>query len=234
MQPFASCASTDWVLVTGQPGCGKTTAVKTLVDELRASGASVRGFYTDEVLSGGQRVGFDIVTVPDGRRGPLARKGAAGPKVGQYGVDVAGFERLALPTLADNDDDETIYYVLDEIGRMELKSDVFAGRVQELLARGVRLVGAITAPIYGHRVAFCDRVSATRGVAVHKLTKSTRDGVTAELMRSLERWDGSGSDSDSGFETDRFADQRFGESEEDEDGNVTFPVAPTSGKRKRK
>ena len=218
MQPFASHTSTDWVLVTGQPGCGKTTAVKTLVDELRATDASVRGFYTDEVLQGGRRIGFDIVTVPDGRRGPLARKGAAGPKVGQYGVDVASFERLALPTLDVDDDEETIY-VLDEIGRMELKSEAFATRVEALLARGVRLVGALTAPIYGHRVAFCDRVSATRGVAVHKLTKSTRDGVTAELRESLVRWD-------------RFADQRFGESEEDEDGNVTFP--PKSGKRKRK
>ena len=216
--PFASHPGTDWVLVTGQPGCGKTTAVKKLVEELRASGASVRGFYTDEVLQGGRRVGFDIVSVPDGRRGPLARKGAPGPKVGQYGVDVAGFERLALPTLADNDDDETIYYVLDEIGRMELKSEAFATRVEELLARGVRLVGAVTAPIYGHRVAFCDRVSATRGVAVHKLTSKTRDGVTVELKESLVRWD-------------RFADQRFGESEEDEDGNVTFPAA--LGKRKR-
>ena len=38
----------------------------------------------------------------------------------------------------------------------------------------------------------------------------------------------------SGCDTNRFDDQRFGESEEDEDGNVTFPVAPTSGKRKRK
>ncbi len=183
-QPFASHTGTDWVLVTGQPGCGKTTAVKKLVEELQASGESVRGFYTDEVLSGGQRVGFDIVTVPDGRRGPLARKGAAGPKVGAYGVDLDGFERLALPTLDVDDDDDTIY-VLDEIGRMELKSEAFATRVEELLARGVRLVGAITAPIYGHRVAFCDRVGATRGVAVHKLTSKTRDGVTAELRESL-------------------------------------------------
>ena len=185
MQPFTSHPGTDWVLVTGQPGCGKTTAVKKLVEELRARGASVRGFYTDEVLSGGRRIGFDVVSVPDGRRGPLARKGAAGPKVGQYGVDVAGFERLALPTLDVDDDDDDTIYVLDEIGRMELKSEAFATRVEELLARGVRLVGAVTAPIYGHRVAFCDRVSATRGVAVHKLTKSTRDGVTAELRESL-------------------------------------------------
>ena len=79
--PFASHAGTDWVLVTGQPGCGKTTAVKKLVEELRARGVCVRGFYTDEVLQGGRRIGFDIVSVPDGRRGPLARKGAAGPKV---------------------------------------------------------------------------------------------------------------------------------------------------------
>ena len=182
--PFASHAGTDWVLVTGQPGCGKTTAVKKLVDELRARGASVRGFYTDEVLQGGRRIGFDIVSVPDGRRGPLARKGAAGPKVGAYGVDLDGFERLALPTLDVDADDDTIY-VLDEIGRMELKSEAFATRVEALLARGVRLVGAITAPIYGHRVAFCDRVSATRGVAVHKLTSKTRDGVTTELRESL-------------------------------------------------
>ena len=84
MQPFASHASTDWVLVTGQPGCGKTTAVKKLVDELRSRGASVRGFYTDEVLSGGRRVGFDIVSVPDGRRGPLARKCLAPRTAAEY------------------------------------------------------------------------------------------------------------------------------------------------------
>ena len=128
MAAFASSPRTDWVLVTGQPGCGKTTAVKALVAALQRRGAKVRGFYTDEVLGRGSRVGFDVVTVPDGARGVLSRKGLAGPKCGAYGVDVEAFERLALPTLAGDE-----VYVLDEIGRMELKSAAFAERVEALL-----------------------------------------------------------------------------------------------------
>mmetsp|Transcript_5704 Transcript_5704/g.16845 ORF Transcript_5704/g.16845 Transcript_5704/m.16845 type:complete len:203 (-) Transcript_5704:26-634(-) len=186
-RPFASGARTDWVLVTGQPGCGKTTAVKALADALRRDGAKLRGFYTDEVRGGGGRVGFDVVTVPNGDRGVLSRKGRDGPKCGQYGVDVEAFEALALPTLADADEPEI--YVLDEIGRMELKSAAFAARVEALLKRGVRLVGAITAPIYGHRVPFCDRVAATPGVRVVKLTGKTRDAATAELRADVvARW----------------------------------------------
>ena len=118
---------------------------------------------------------------------------AAGDYVGGMKADLEEEIKAQADAMAEDstgvdttlgDDDDAIY-VLDEIGRMELKSEAFATRVEALLARGVRLVGAITAPIYGHRVAFCDRVSATRGVAVHKLTKSTRDGVTAELRESL-------------------------------------------------
>ena len=79
--------------------------------------------------------------------------------------------------------------MLDEIGRMELKSAAFAHAVEGLLARGTRLVGAITAPIYGHRVEFCDRVSASRGVEVHRLTAKTRDEVVSALEATiLERW----------------------------------------------
>ena len=150
----------------------------------------LRGFVTEEVLVAGKRVGFDVVTIPDGKRGILSRKGgpAAHPKTGQYSVDVASFETLALPTIEPPAGQEVVL-VLDEIGRMELHSAAFAARVEELLKRGTRLIGAITAPIYGHRVAFCDAVSASRGVEVHRLTAKVRDEVVSALeAQLLKRW----------------------------------------------
>eukprot|EP00977_Amphora_coffeiformis_P007980 scaffold1803_cov92-Amphora_coffeaeformis.AAC.3 len=182
--------SRNWILVTGQPGCGKTTAVQRMAAALQEAGVTVKGFTTDEVRPqpGSSRIGFDVVTIPDGQRGPLARKGGKGdgPKTGPYTVDVPSLERLALPTLEF--DPNIQVYVLDEIGRMELHSVKFKQHVQALLARdNVRLVGAITAPRYGHRVEFCDHVAATPGVTVHNLTKANREQVVQRLLEQLEQ-----------------------------------------------
>jgi len=187
----------DWILVTGQPGCGKTTAVQTMILFLEQLGYECRGFYTQEVRdASGHRIGFDVVTVPDKKRGILARNNGSlpshYPKTGKYLVDVASFESLALPslTLGDGKDlsaDKPIVYVLDEIGRMELHSNLFPIQVRELLRSNVRLVGAITASRYGHSVPFCDEVSQCPGVQVHKLMKSTRDSVVKEILQYIEK-----------------------------------------------
>ena len=90
--------------------------------------------------------------------------------------------------MADEDDPSTVY-ILDEIGRMELHSAAFASRVEAMLGGGVRLLGAITAPIYGNRVPFCDRVCTTQGVEVHRLTAKVRDEVVAEVQKDIAcRW----------------------------------------------
>ncbi len=194
--PSFKSSETDWFLVTGQPGCGKTTAVLALVEHLRTSmkvQVRFKGFVTEEVLNkDGSREGFDVVTIPCGKRGQLSRKNglpSAFPKTGKYSVDVESFNKLALPSLSDDDDSMTVY-VLDEIGRMELHSDPFKERVRALLQRGVRLVGAITAPIYGHRVPFCDQlVASSPNIRVRKLTSKNRDAEVAELKNMLvTRW----------------------------------------------
>ncbi len=73
--------------------------------------------------------------------------------------------------------------IIDEIGRMELHSKRFRDAVKELLLTSETcVIGAITAPIYGHRVAFCDEVSAHEHVIVRKITKKTRNAVREELL----------------------------------------------------
>uniref|UniRef100_A0A8D8S6B2 Cancer-related nucleoside-triphosphatase n=1 Tax=Cacopsylla melanoneura TaxID=428564 RepID=A0A8D8S6B2_9HEMI len=61
------------ILLTGDPGCGKTTLVQKVYQALLTSQVKVEGFYTSEVRAGGQRSGFDVVLLNDGGRGPLAR-----------------------------------------------------------------------------------------------------------------------------------------------------------------
>ena len=182
----------NWILVTGQPGCGKTTAVKCLSQALQDAGFQVQGFITEEVLDDGtgSRKGFDIVAVPDNKRGCLSRKRGLPshwPRTGPYKVDVDSIDRVAVPSLSiipnkqkdSTPDDLTAssqksshdiissdpqpyptIFVLDEIGRMELHSTKFQETVQKLLDyyddnQYIRLVGAVTAPRYGHRGKRC-------------------------------------------------------------------------------
>ncbi|MGE5831636.1 MAG: nucleoside-triphosphatase, partial [Methanomicrobiales archaeon] len=48
------------ILVTGAPGCGKTTLVRRVAENLEA--IPVAGFYTEEIREKGERVGFALVS----------------------------------------------------------------------------------------------------------------------------------------------------------------------------
>ena len=78
------------ILISGAPGCGKTTLFKRLVREL----AHLRpvGFFTQEIREDNVRMGFTLNGL-DGSNGVLAHVDYPGDfRVGRYGVDVAGFE----------------------------------------------------------------------------------------------------------------------------------------------
>ncbi|KAL3280377.1 hypothetical protein HHI36_017865 [Cryptolaemus montrouzieri] len=89
------------ICLTGTPGIGKTTIIKKLIEHLRGQNLKLEGFFTEEVRNGqGNREGFDIVTVNNGR-GVLSRKSGVHSsfKVGSYCVDINQFESLAIPLL---------------------------------------------------------------------------------------------------------------------------------------
>jgi nucleoside-triphosphatase len=97
------------ILLTGPPGCGKTTLIQRLIPYLPPP---VHGFYTQEIRQAaepglkGQRVGFELITL-DGRSGLLAHvdpaqiEGTTRPRIGRYIVNLHALEALAVPTLDD-------------------------------------------------------------------------------------------------------------------------------------
>jgi hypothetical protein len=84
------------ILVTGPPGCGKSTLIEKVVAIIQAP---VAGFFTREIREKGKRVGFSVASF-DGRKGILAHVGMkSGPRVGKYGVSIGVFEDIAIPSL---------------------------------------------------------------------------------------------------------------------------------------
>ena len=168
---------TTRLLIEGRPGAGKTTAAQRLVDILRERGVPVRGFTTEEIRDGGRRVGF-AVTAAGGHRAVLAHVNLDGPpRVGKYGVDLAAFERVALPALADPGTGGVV--VIDELGKMELASAAFRDAVQRLLGTDCSLV----ATVHIHRHPFTDALK--RRIEVVRLDASNRDRLPMALADRL-------------------------------------------------
>jgi nucleoside-triphosphatase len=164
---------TPRLLLEGRPGIGKTTVARRLV------ALPVDGFTTAELRSGGRREGF-VVEAASGAREVLAHVGLPGPpRVGRYGVDLAAFERVALPALGDPGLGGVV--VVDELGKMELASAAFRAAVVELLGRDVAVVA--TVQLARHR--FTDALRRRPGIRVVRVTEATRDTLPEQLMQRL-------------------------------------------------
>lgn len=163
------------ILVTGPPGCGKTTLVRRVVEALRAEGSEPGGFVTEERRDArGERVGFDVVTL-DGRRARLAtlsRDLPEAPRVGRYAVDLASFEAVAVPALTAAIESERLV-VIDEIGKMELLSTAFQRAVIEAFRRNRCVLGAVT--LRPH--PFADELKAQPDVSLLSMTREDREEV---------------------------------------------------------
>ena len=175
------------VLITGEPGSGKTTAIKKIVEKL---GNRAIGFWTEEVRDPKtkKRTGFRIITT-DGKKKIFASKIFTSKKlVGSYGVNVNYFEEIAIPTLLkaieEAKKDRKKVIVIDEIGKMELFSKKFRDLVREIFYDD-RLNVVATIPIRDvHKVV--SEIRRLPGVIHIHLDKSNRDFIPNEVVQLFE------------------------------------------------
>ena len=162
------------ILITGLPGCGKTTLIKRIAAHIRVPYC---GFFTNEIRSGGNRVGFEIETFT-GTKGILSHIDIQSSyHVGKYGVDVLGFQKIAIPEMEKALSSGHLL-IIDEIGKMELCSDMF----RDMLEKAFRSSVGIIATILFKPHPFCDRLKNNKDTEVIVLTKGAQEQVFKALV----------------------------------------------------
>lgn len=166
------------VVITGEPGIGKTTLIKKLV---KALGDRVIGFWTEEVRDPKtkKRTGFKIKTT-EGKSLLFASKTFTSKHlVGSYGVNIQRFESLALPILEKALKEKKIA-IVDEVGKMELFSKPFGELVRALIHDPSKDM-IITIPIRDIDPLVAE-IRRLKGSILLKITKENRDSLLEDIL----------------------------------------------------
>lgn len=161
--------------ITGLPKAGKTTLLRKLIEEMKEKGIKVGGFISPEEKIHGTRTGFKVEDIESGKRATLAAVDIDGPRVSKYHVNIKSFEWLAVPILRNAEKYDVI--VIDEIGRMEMKSTKFGNLLADLLESQTPLIASL------HR-DYIEDYKVWGEVMI--LTPSNRGRVYLDLLRGAD------------------------------------------------
>ncbi len=167
------------LLLTGRPGCGKTTLIKRVVNKLALPAG---GFYTEEIRERGERVGFKIITL-EGKEAVFARVGFKTPEhLGKYGLDLSALENVGVKALHRAVHARQLV-VIDEIGPMEIRSAIFRDAVSEALDSNVPILATISA----RSLPFADAIKKRSDVTVIEVRPDNREQLVSELTDQVKK-----------------------------------------------
>ncbi len=165
------------VLLTGRPGCGKTTLIKRVLNEVPQR---FGGFYTEEIRHHGTRVGFKVVAL-EGGEAVFAHVDFTTPqRVGKYGLDLSALEAVGVNAIREAVQAQRLI-AIDEIGPMEIRSVVFREAVNDALDSELPLL----ATIFSRSLPFSDGIKSRPDVVLVEVRPDNRDRLVSQLSEKF-------------------------------------------------
>ncbi len=163
------------LLITGFPGCGKSTLVNRIADRVKQEGLKVGGISTPEFrLDTGRRGGFLIHDIATGAEQVMASIDISSPvKVGRYGVNLNAIREIGV-TAIDYATTSAELIVIDEIGKMELTVPEFQRAVVMAFDSSKPVLGTIGLKLKTH---FVNQIKNRNDVTILTLTPEVRPTV---------------------------------------------------------
>jgi nucleoside-triphosphatase len=171
------------VFLTGEPGCGKTTAIRKTDGILESQGRKVGGVISDEIRERGIRVGFSLEDLATREYGTLAHVNQReGPRVGKYCVNLADIQRIGVSAIkraiAQSD-----VIMIDELGPMELNSMPFILAVEMALATPKHFVGTIHKRASHYLIA---AIKSNKAYEILEVTLENRDIIPKNIAEKIQ------------------------------------------------
>lgn len=173
------------LLLTGQPGIGKSTIVQAVIERL---GEAAGGFYVRAPWVDGRRERFELVTLSgETARLALESRAPAFPREVDFDVfkvNLDAVEGLAIDSLKAALASKKVV-IVDELGPMQFVSDRFKYLVWTLLNDPSCLVfGTIVERPY----PFADDLKKLARVQLIPVTRANRDALPGQLIDQLQRY----------------------------------------------
>ncbi len=170
------------VFLTGEPGCGKTTAVKKACEILRSHGKKLGGILSGEIRERGMRIGFTLEDIFTHETGILAHINQnEGPRVGKYRVNLEDIQRISAVAIRRAIVQADVI-IVDELGPMELNSMPFILAVEMALASTNHFVGTIHKRASHHLVA---AIRSNPSYQILEVTQQNRNEIPTTIAQKI-------------------------------------------------
>lgn len=167
------------IFITGNPGCGKSTLIKKLLEEI--TDENISGIITPEIRVNDIRQGFKIIDLASRKEETLASVNIErGPGVSKYKVNIEGIDIIMGIFLESYIDSE--YVIIDEIGMMEFYSKKFRDTIQIVLNSNKTVIATLSKKFVNKYLS--------KG-QIYYLARDNFDEIYFKILSQLRRYIGS-------------------------------------------